>query len=403
MRLLWVKAGGLLPPDTGGKIRSYQILKQLGRVHDITLFTYYPAHAGDEHPGGADFLSQVVSVPLPLPAYRSLAEYASYARMLSTGHAYTIEKYFRYPELRRSFAQAVASAKFDLIVCDFIYPAPLLDWKMACPKILFTHNVEAQVWERHSKVTSNPVWKAVCWLESRALAHAESAYVKLADHVLTVSENDRAFFARQVDPNRVSVIPTGVDTEYFQPSSEPEQPDAIVFTGSMDWMPNEDGVAYFVEKIFPLIRREVPGASFWAVGRRPPRRVQALASGNVVVTGAVPDIRPYLAKAAVCAVPLRSGSGTRIKIFEAMAMGKAVVSTTMGAEGLPVRHGENIILADDPADFAREVAALLRDPQRRACLGRAARQLVERDYGWAAAASHFERVIQSLATRTHVP
>ena len=95
MRLLWVKAGGLLPPDTGGKIRSYQILKQLGRAHDITLFTYYPAHAGDEHPGGADFLSQVVSVPLPLPAYRSLAEYASYARMLSTGHAYTIEKYFR--------------------------------------------------------------------------------------------------------------------------------------------------------------------------------------------------------------------------------------------------------------------------------------------------------------------
>ncbi len=175
-------------------------------------------------------------------------------------------------------------------------------------------------------------------------------------------------------PARISVIPTGVDTEYFQPEvpSGPslEQPDTMAFTGGMDWMPNEDGVAYFVEKILPLIRRQIPEAAFWAVGRRPPRRIQALASDSVVVTGTVEDIRPYLAKAALCVVPLRSGSGTRIKIFEAMAMGKAVVSTSMGAEGLPVQHGKNIILADDPADFARQVVDLLRDPPRRQRLAR---------------------------------
>ena len=163
----------------------------------------------------------------------------------------------------------------------------------------------------------------------------------------------------------------------------------------MDWMPNEDGVAYFVEKILPLIRREIPEVAFWAVGRRPPRRLQSLASDSVVVTGAVEDIRPYLAKAALCVVPLRSGSGTRIKIFEAMAMGKAVVSTSMGAEGLPVRHGENIILADDPADFARQVVDLLRDPPRRQRLGHAARQLVEESYGWPAVAAYFERIMQA--------
>jgi glycosyltransferase involved in cell wall biosynthesis len=197
------------------------------------------------------------------------------------------------------------------------------------------------------------------------------------------------------------VIPTGVDTEYFQPSPEPEQPDTTVFTGSMDWMPNEDGVIYFVEKILPLIHRDIPNAAFWAVGRRPPRRVQALASGNVIVTGAVDDIRPYLGKAAVCVVPLRSGSGTRIKIFEAMAMGKAVVSTTMGAEGLPVRHGENIVLADDPADFARQVVQLLRDQQRRAQLGRAARQLVEENYGWPSVAAHFDQILQGVLSHAN--
>ena len=162
----------------------------------------------------------------------------------------------------------------------------------------------------------------------------------------------------------------------------------------MDWMPNEDGVAYFAGKILPLIQREIPQAV--VLGRGPPpaaphRRLWH--PHNVVVTGAVDDIRPYLAKAAVCVVPLRSGSGTRIKIFEAMAMGKAVVSTTMGAEGLPVRHGENIILADDPADFARQVVHLLRDPQRRAQLGHAARQFVEENYGWPAVAAHFDQIL----------
>jgi len=395
MKLLWVKAGGLLPPDMGGKIRSYNILKQLARRHEITLFTFYPDHPDDQHLLGNGIFSRIVPVPLPLPPRRSLGEHLRSARMMAAGRPVTIDK-FLYPEVRRRYAELLASATFDVIVCDFLVPGSLMHWKTPPATILFTHNVEAQVWERHYKVTSNPFMKTACWLESRALAGAERRYVELADHVLTVSENDRAFFLQYIDPSRISVIPTGVDTEYFQPFPEPGQPDTMAFTGTMDWMPNEDGVVYFVDKILPLIRREIPDAAFWAVGRRPPRRIQALASANVVVTGAVDDIRPYLGKAAVCVVPLRSGSGTRIKIFEAMAMGKAVVSTTMGAEGLPVRHGENIVLADDPADFASQVVQLLRDPQRRAQLGRAARQLVEENYGWPSVAAHFDQIMQGV-------
>jgi sugar transferase (PEP-CTERM/EpsH1 system associated) len=395
MKLLWVKAGGLLPADMGGKIRSFQILKQLASRHSITLFTFYPEHPDDQHLHANGIFSKIVPVPLPLPPRRSLGEYLRSARMMAAGRPVTIDK-FLYAEVRRRYAELLASSSFDVIVCDFLVPGSLMHWKIPPPTILFTHNVEAQVWERHYRVTSNPFMKTACWLESRALAGAERRYVGLADHVLTVSENDRAFFLQYVEPTRISVIPTGVDTEYFQPLLEPEEPDTMAFTGTMDWMPNEDGVAYFVDKVLPLIRREIPAAVFWAIGRRPPRRIQALASANVVVTGAVDDIRPYLGKAAVCVVPLRSGSGTRIKIFEAMAMGKAVVSTTMGAEGLPVRHGENIILADEPADFARQVVCLLRDPQRRRQLGQAARQLVEKDYGWPAVAARFDQIIQAV-------
>jgi len=395
MKLLWVKAGGLLPPDMGGKIRSYNILKQLARRHEITLFTFYPEHPGDQHLRGNSFFAKLVAVPLPLPPRRSLGEYLRSARIMATGRPVTIDK-FLYPAVRRRYAELLASAAFDVVVCDFLVPGSLMHWKTPPPTILFTHNVEAQIWERHAKIAASPLMKAASWLESRALAGAERRYVELADHVLAVSENDRAFFLQYVDPSRVSVIPTGVDTEYFQPSPDPEQPDTMAFTGTMDWMPNEDGVAYFTGKILPLIRQDAPNAAFWVVGRRPPRRIQALASANIVVTGAVDDIRPYLGKAAVCVVPLRSGSGTRIKIFEAMAMGKAVVSTTMGAEGLPVHHGENIILADDPADFARQVVQLLRDPQRRAQLGQAARQLVEEHYGWPSVAAHFEQIMQAV-------
>ena len=141
MKLLWVKAGGLLPPDTGGKIRSYHILKQLARQHEITLFTFYPEHPNDLHPQGDPMFAKVVSVPLPLPPRRSLAEYARYARILVAGRPFTIGKYF-YPEVRRRYAALLASAQFDIIVCDFIFPAPLMDWNTPPPKILFTHNVE---------------------------------------------------------------------------------------------------------------------------------------------------------------------------------------------------------------------------------------------------------------------
>jgi glycosyltransferase involved in cell wall biosynthesis len=275
----------------------------------------------------------------------------------------------------------------------------LLDWSAGCPAALFTHNVEAQIWERHCKVARNPLWKLASYLEYKALARAEAKYVRLASRVLTVSEQDRAFFSRYTDPSRITAIPTGVDTEYFKPRPEAETPGAIVFTGSMDWMPNEDGVLWFAAEVMPLIRREAPEAEFRVVGRNPSAAVRSLerSDSGIHVTGRVEDIRPYLERAAVYAVPIRSGSGTRLKIFEAMAAGKAIVSTQIGAEGLPVRHGVDILLADSPNEFAARVVALLKDRSERGRMGEAARALVEQNYGWGRVAAEFEAVLASLA------
>ena len=169
----------------------------------------------------------------------------------------------------------------------------------------------------------------------------------------------------------------------------------------MDWLPNEDAVFYFVEAILPQIQRRIPDATLRVVGRRPSSRLMALAGRNdhVEVTGGVEDIRAYVRDASVYVVPLRIGGGTRLKIFEAMAMGKAVVATSVGAEGLPVEHGKDIILTDDPAEFAEAVSALLANPAAREKLGKAARSLVEEKYSWASAAARLEMVLARTAKK----
>ena len=283
-------------------------------------------------------------------------------------------------------------------MCDFLVAAGVIPWNFPCPKVLFTHNVEALIWKRHFEVARNPAWKGICWREYWRTARAERQYLSLADHVLTVSDIDREYFLRLNGPAKITVIPTGVDLDFFRPMAVEEQPDTIVFTGSMDWMPNEDGIFYFVQDILPRIRREIPDASVLVVGRNPSSRLIELGktTKGVKVTGKVDDIRPYVQRGSVYIVPLRVGSGTRLKIFEAMAMGKAVVSTSIGAEGLPVRPGRDVLIADTPDEFAGAVVGLLRDRVRRGELGRAARQLVAQQHGWDSVARHFESALEML-------
>jgi len=398
MKILWVKAGGLVPPDTGGKIRSYNILRQLARHHSITFFSFYAAHNGDLHPGLDKIFDRVVNIPLRLPAPKSIAEMLDYGIHLLSSEPYGITKYCR-PEVRRELRSLLQQETYDVILCDFMAAAGVIPWEWPTPKVLFTHNVEAIIWRRHYEVATNAIWKAIARREWLSMEAAERRYLLLADRVLTVSEKDRDAFTAFLDVDQLTVINTGVDVDYFQPTSVKETPNSLVFTGSMDWLPNEDAIFYFVESILPLIQKQVPEVTLEVVGRSPSRKLQAMAEAApcIRLTGWVEDIRPFVARGSVCIVPLRIGGGTRLKIFEAMAMSKAVVSTTVGAEGLPVRSGENILLADTPDDFARSVISLLRDPRRRQQLGTAARGLVQDNYSWPKVAESFARTLHDAA------
>jgi polysaccharide biosynthesis protein PslH len=401
MKILWVKAGGLVPPDIGGKIRSFSILKELAKTHEVTLFTFYAAHPDDVHSGLNGMFDQVVNMSLPIATNRGLGEMANFAKNIFSSLPHTVSKYCR-PEVKARMRELLASNRYDVIICDFVVAAAAIPWEVACPKVIFTHNVEALIWKRHFEVSGNPLWKMASWGEYQKMIRFEKHFLNKAEHVLTVSEADKDFFSDFIDRRKMTVISTGVDTEYFRPGSATEQPNSLVFTGSMDWMPNEDGVLYFLRSVLPLIRREIPQLSFTIVGRKPSEKLRtaAAAEPGVQVTGTVDDIRPYVEEGSVYVVPLRIGSGTRLKIFEAMAMGKAIVSTTLGAEGLPISDGQDILIANSPEEFSAKVCMLLGDPHERRRLGSAARQLVEQHYSWSSVAAEFNDVLRRITPLT---
>jgi glycosyltransferase involved in cell wall biosynthesis len=268
----------------------------------------------------------------------------------------------------------------------------------ACPVpvVYFSHNVEHMIWKRLCANAAS-FWQrlplAIEWRKMRRYEARASARTRLT---IAVSETDRAALAALAPEAEIRAMATGVDISYFVPRDPAlQQPDRMVFVGSMDWQPNEDAVLYFIDAILPLIRQGAPKATLSVVGRNPSERLRRAAGrAGVEVTGTVDDVRDFVAAAEVYIVPLRIGGGTRLKIFEALAMGKAVVSTTVGAEGLPLEDGRHFLQADAPQSFADSVLSLLRDPSRRESIGAAGRRLVEERYSWPQVAAEFEAFVK---------
>lgn len=406
MRILWVKAGKILPVDTGGKIRSYNLLRQLAARQETIFLSYYGGARDEtyereigEHLPGA--------ITLHTPSLASNA--ADYLRRLPARAPYAVTK-FTAPEVQRVLAQWLGERRFDVAVCDFLSASLNFPRELTTPSVLFQHNVESALWRRQASYEPNLVKRLVFKLEAAKMDAYERATVRRFQHVIAVSEHDRELMSGMTDPARLTVVPTGVDLKQYQaPGAAPDRNDGgtvgaaaqqrqplVLFLGSMDWEANIDGVDYFCREVWPAVRASVPGARFRIVGRNPHTRVLKLASESVEVTGTVPSVVEHLREATVFVVPLRVGGGTRLKIFEAMAAGKAVVSTTIGAEGLDVRHGENILLADDAESFARDLVRLLADDAERVRLERAASALAAR-YDWTVIARTFEDVLVRVA------
>jgi glycosyltransferase involved in cell wall biosynthesis len=315
--------------------------------------------------------------------------YLDYARRVLSPVPYAVAK-FASPAVRRLVRTALDPRHFDVAVCDFLSASLNFPRQHAIPCVLFQHNVESALWTRQAAHEPNLLKRAAFTLEAAKMSRYEPATVRRFGHVIAVSNHDRTLMSAMTDPERITVVPTGVDVQQYRAAAQRAAVEPVaMFLGSMDWEANIDAVDYFCREVWPAVRAAVPTARFRIVGRAPHPRVTRLASESIEVTGTVPSVVDHLAETAAFVVPLRIGGGTRLKIFEAMAAGRAVVSTSVGAEGLEVSHGHDVLLADTPEAFAAATIEVLRNPARRDALGKAASDTAAR-HDWSSVVNRFD-------------
>jgi sugar transferase (PEP-CTERM/EpsH1 system associated) len=398
MRILLALPGPLFPADTGGKIRSLNIFSRLAKKAEIHAVSF--AEPTRDAAGIAE-MKGIFASYTPVCRIEARKYSATFYSELLTNQ-FSSWPYFlakcNTPNFRRAVGELASSKRFDLVFCDFLQTAAPLRELIARPKVVFEHNVEFSLRKRKWQQEQQPLRRLVYGAEWKKTRRIEADVCRSFDHVITVSDDDQQTLEREFGTTQSSTIPTGVDTDFFSPSTQRPQPGRLVFVGSMDWDPNEDGAAWFLREIYPRIRKAVPDASFAIVGRAPSPRLRAIAERepSVEITGRVPDVRPHLANAEVVVVPLRVGGGTRIKIPEAMAMAKAVVSTRIGAEGLPFHDGRQIRIAEQPEQFARAVVELLKDAPLRNSIAQSARDEVLNHHGWEPVVARVEDILEHV-------
>lgn len=386
------------PGGTGGETRHYHLVRELAGHHE---FHYVGPHFEGER---LRILEQFFC-KLFMPAPRTFIERVC---------AFAVKHLdFKYPKLVQQYEwlrmtlmplihEALATEHYDLIHVEHTNIAHWLhELDSKVPKILSSENVKTIIWQRYY-ANAKGFERRQFYRDFCRFREYESTYLRDYDCVTAVSEKDRDTFREFTqDSVPLLVVPNGCDTDYFQPMEPVSDRFELVFTGTMYYRPNVEAMLYFCREIFPKILTHERRCRLKIVGNNPPPEVKALEKqGNIEVTGFVPDTRPYMASASVVIVPLLSGSGTRLKILEAMAMGKAVVATTVGAEGIEYVNGQDIVIADEPESFAENVVALLADGSKREMLGKCARLLAEQKYSWRASAVELEKAYRFVAGQT---
>jgi sugar transferase (PEP-CTERM/EpsH1 system associated) len=394
------------PPHQGTTMRNYNLSAGLAPRHEVHLLSFGDAAASQGTP--LDDLCR--SVQVVRPPQRSM-------RQRLTGLLFS-----RLPDMAQRLPSAQFRAALDatldrlnpdvvevegIELAQYLFQAADRRGAKKRPLLVFDdHNAEYVLQQRafETDLRDPKRWIAAAYsfVQWRRLRRYERRACQAADRVVVVSEADAKAVQRLIPGLELAVVPNGVAMDFYTEPVEPLDEDSgpaatdLVFTGKMDFRPNVDAVLWFAGEVLPLIRREAPEVRFWIVGKDPHPRLAPLAGDPaVVITGWVEDTRPYIAGAGVYVIPLRIGGGTRLKVLEAMAMGKPIVSTALGCEGFDLIPGQELVLADTPADFATAVLALLRDPDRRERLGRAARRFAGSRYDWRIVVPRLERVYET--------
>jgi glycosyltransferase involved in cell wall biosynthesis len=398
LSILYVSQMPASPPRFGAQARVHGLMTQLAQRHDLTavMLVDHEFDAEECRQAMQAYCHEVVLVPNPysrdglskrLLQLWSLASTRSFERLR-----------VRVPALQRALDQVLRARRFDVVNLEFPYLGHC-DLRQAPPGerlpplVVDSHEIAYDLAQQFALAANdNLVRRIYAGANWRKLRREELGTYRYADGVYLCSAADERRLLDQVPGVRTAVIPNAADVEYYQPRPTDPPPDGrtLVYFGLLSTIPNVDGVIHFVQDIWPRVAESHPDARCKIIGGRPPPSLLTLGGARVELTGFVSDLRPHLAAAAAVVVPLRLGGGTRLKIVEAMAMGKAIVSTTLGAEGIEAVPGRDLLIQDEPAAFAGAVSRLLADPGLAARIGQSARRLAVQRYSWSEAAQALE-------------
>ena len=399
MRIIVLDEFLCYPVDSGKKVRTYNLLRHLARRHELTLLTFVWGDSKEQE-GIAHLKSlgiKVVTVQRSNPIKSGFAFYWRLFTNLFSSLPYIVAGHLS-PAYRDQLAQLVTGDKPDVLVAEWSPYAIYLREFISVPRVAVAHNVESSIWRGY--VEQSESWAKRTYLKHQyqKVLRFEHEIFGWLDGLITVSPVEEQYIRSEYPKLKVALVDNGVDTEYFAPSKAVQEDQLVSFTGSMDWRPNQDGVEFFIRSVWPVLKSQVPEVKLLIIGRQPPDWLVKLGNDSgVEFTGSIPDVRPDMFRTAVSIVPLRIGGGSRLKILEALAMEKAIVSTGLGAEGLAVENDEHLIIADDPGQFAATVARLLRDPARRRQLGQTGRALVVEKYQWNRLAEKMSGFLEGVA------
>jgi len=378
------------PPRWGFGTRVYQLMRQIAFRHDARLLCY--ASPGNENVARLreEFPVEAVERKPESTAAKRFSQLRSLASRMPYDCHTTHSR-----EMQQAIDRLFAERSFDLVQIESTLLAPFR-FPAGTRIVLDEHNIDYETYARMHETETSPLRRAFYRDQERRFQRWERHWWQEVAACVATSEREAEIMRRHAPDTFVAAVPNGVDVDYFRPDSSSVEPRTLVFNGVLDYRPNIDGVNFLVDDVLPLLRERFPDVRLTIVGRGPASEIKALERRGVVATGEVPDVRPYLRDAAVVVVPIRMGSGTRLKVVEALSLAKPVVSTTLGCEGVDVRDREHLLIGDTAQAFAAQVERLFDDAEAGERLGRAGRELMERQYSWEYAGQRLEEVYETV-------
>lgn len=407
MRILWLSHFIPFPPKTGVLQRSFNLLREASKIADVHLITLHKKNVlpinynlREVRRELSKFCSKIEIIEIPAESSKPKLFYTIIKSFFEIT-PFSVS-FYKSAEMRNTIKSFLRSNQYNIVHLDTISLAQYANEFGGIPKILNHHNIESDLFDKRILVETNYLKKLYYKIEAYKLRRYESVNCFLSDLNFTVSDLDKNILSRISPGLNTYVVPNGVDTEYFKSKKPNKVKNNLIIVSGMNWYPNRDAVIHMCKRIWPILSDQVEDISLTVVGAHPPEEVVLLShqDNRVKVTGFVDDVRPHIDRAVIYLCPMRDGGGTRLKILDAMSMGKPIVSTSKGCEGIDVTPGENILVADSPEEFVSQIILLLSDSKLQDRIGKQARLLVENKYSWNIIGNTLNNIYKNLTHRS---